>query len=403
MALSIFTPSVTGMEAQSHALGTVATNIANMRTVGYKANQTMFYTLLGSQPVVKGNNVELSSSRVDVDGVGYYDRTNIDAQGTVTASSGNYDVALNGTGNAFFMLRDSSNKIYYTRAGDFGTRTEDGTTYLVSSGGLKVQGFPALEGGGFGASPDDIVIKYPEKSPSVPTSKVEVTANVPATGVDTSSYSITVYGPNNDGRTMNMLFSKVEGKVNTWKLSFNIDGGTVNAPDIEAVFDSSGQLLSPKTFDLTVNWDDGSSNQVAMDISHMTQYDGSSGITHVSQDGKQSGNFVRSYIGDDGIVKATYDNGVTINMAKLAVVGFEAPNNLSPFEGTLFEATPEAGDSRYMTDTKNLVVPQALEQSTVNAEIEFSNMIQVQRAYSLNTTSFTTANEMLELLVNLKT
>ena len=39
MALSIFTPSVSGMEAQSHALGTASTNFANMRTVGYKSSE----------------------------------------------------------------------------------------------------------------------------------------------------------------------------------------------------------------------------------------------------------------------------------------------------------------------------------------------------------------------------
>ena len=74
MALSIFTPSCSGMSAQSQALETVSTNIANLRTTGYKTSQTMFYTLLGSQPVVKGNQAGLSSSHTDIDGVGYYNR-----------------------------------------------------------------------------------------------------------------------------------------------------------------------------------------------------------------------------------------------------------------------------------------------------------------------------------------
>ena len=48
MALSIFTPSCSGMTAQSRAIETVSTNIANINTTGYKTSQTMFYTLLGS-------------------------------------------------------------------------------------------------------------------------------------------------------------------------------------------------------------------------------------------------------------------------------------------------------------------------------------------------------------------
>ena len=134
MALSIFTPSCTGMTAQSQALSTVSTNIANLRTTGYKVSETMFYTLLGSQPIVKGNQAGLSSSHTDIDGVGYYNRNLIDSQGVVTSTGGNYDVAINGTGNAFFMVRGGE-EAYYTRAGNFETRTVDGKTYLITSAG----------------------------------------------------------------------------------------------------------------------------------------------------------------------------------------------------------------------------------------------------------------------------
>ena len=108
MALSLFTPSVTGMDAHSHAMSTISTNIANLNTVGYKKSETMFYTLLGSQPVVKGNNSGLYSSRTDIDGVGYYDRTYVTDQGVVTSAAGSYNAAINGTGNAFFLVNDAS-------------------------------------------------------------------------------------------------------------------------------------------------------------------------------------------------------------------------------------------------------------------------------------------------------
>ena len=54
-----------------------------------------------------------------------------------------------------------------------------------------------------------------------------------------------------------------------------------------------------------------------------------------------------------------------------------------------------------MSDT-SILVPQALEQSAVNVEEEFSEMIQVQRAYGLNANAFTVANEMTSVLVDLK-
>lgn len=406
MALSIFTPSVSGMEAQSHAMGTVSTNMANMRTVGYKSSETLFYTLLGSSPVVKGNAANgLGSSRVDINGVGYYDRTDVTRQGQVTPTGNKFDAAIN-SDNAFFVLKDPSGKDFYTRAGNFSTQTDGGKTYLVGNNGFRLQGFPAVDGGGFGANLEDIELKYQEKVPSRPTTSAEVTANVPATGVDTSSYGITVYGPNNDGKPMNMLFTKVEGKVNTWDISFTVEDGTVVGGG-EAVFDSKGNLITPKNLNVAVNWTDGSSNNIDLDISKMTQLAGSSGTTNVSQDGAPSGNFLRSYIDTDGVVKALYSNGDTLNYAKIALVGFTSPDSLTPINGTLFEANGDTGNSYYVmgpdTVNKNILVSQAVEASNVNVEKEFSNLIVIQRAYSINSNAFTTANEMTTVAINLKT
>lgn len=405
MVLYAFMPSVTGMEAQSHALGQVSTNIANMTTVGYKSNETMFYTLLGSQPTVKSNQSGLSSSRVDIAGVGHYDRTNIERQGVVVNTSNNFDVAISGTGNAFFSVKDRySGDIYYTRAGNFSTRTTDGTTYLVNGNGLRVQGFSPLAGGGFGTTPQDIVLEYMEKVPSKPTTQAEVVANVPANDVETSAYSITVYGPNNDGATMNMLFSKVEGKINTWNVTFTVDGGTAEtAEPIEAVFDSNGQLLSPAAFNVNVTWEDGSTNNIAMNIQKMTQYAGSSGITKVAQDGKPSGNFQKAYIGEDGIVQALYSNGDTVQYGKLALTTFQSPENLVPVSGTLFEAGYGTGAATFVENNRDYIEPQALEQSTATVEQEFTKMMIVQRAYLLNSSSFTANNEMMQTVVSLKT
>ncbi len=403
MALSSFMPSTTGMEAQSHALGQVATNIANMRTVGYKSNQTMFYSLLGSNPVVKGNNSGLSSSRADIQGVGYYDRTNILDGGVVTSTGNNYDVAISGNENAFFTLKDAFNNTYYSRAGDFSTRTENGVTYLVNSSGLKVQGFPSIDGkDSYGVSPEDIVIKYPEKVPPIPTTDLTITANVPATGVDSSSYGMTVYAPTHDGETVNMVFKKVEGKANTWALSFEVEGGTATGSATEVVFSDKGVLETPKTLDVNINWDDGDTNSIHLDISNMTQLAGGPGTTYIKQDGAPSGQFEKSFIDKDGVVKAYYSNGDTYNFGKIALTAFTAPENLTPINGTLFEANAETGNTHFV-ETPNVLVPQSLEQSAVNVEEEFSNMIVVQRAYSLNTQSFTTTNEMLELLIDLKT
>ena len=405
MALSIFTPSVTGMDSQSHALQTVSTNIANINTVGYKSSETMFYTLLGSAPVVKGSAASgLSSSRVDTNGVGYYDRTLVSSQGQVVSSSGNFDVAINGNTNAFFTVRDSySGEEYYTRAGNFRIQTSGGVPYLVANNGMRVQGYIANEDGSFGTSIEDIVLDYLEEIPATPTTEVQIGANVPADGVESSSYGIMVYGPNNNGANMSMVFNKVADKANTWTLSFEMEGATVTTVEpVEVLFSSDGKLLSPTDFNINVDWADGSSNTVSVNIQNMTQYAGSSGITSIKQDGKEGGVFKSASIGEGGIISALYSNGQTVNLAKLALSSFAAPDNLTSISGTLFEANGASGNAVLIDNGGDYLQPQALEQSTANVETEFSKMVVIQRAYGMNSGAFTVADEMLEVIRDLK-
>ena len=405
MALSIFFPSVTGMNAQSEAMGTVSDNIANMRTTGYKSADTMFQTLLGSQPATRNNASGLASSRADIMGVSSYTRYNILDMGVISSTGNPYDVALNEQ-NAFFMIDDGYDGLYYSRAGDFSTRVENGMTYLVNSSGYYVQGFAANEDGTFASNLSDLTIQYPDSIPAVPTTQMEISANVPA-DVDNSSYGLTFYGENNQEQTVNMLFQKVEGQNNVWNVTFNMEGGTVTTPEpLEVVFDEKGGLLSPKTFSVNVTWPDGTASTVAMDISHMTQYAGSSEIVNVSQDGRIGGDYRYSYIDSGGVIQSLYTNGETIASGKLALVGFTSPENLIPINGTLFEASNDTGESFFVVDSTSndntAFRSESLEDSNVDPSAEFSNLIVVQRAYNLNGTAFTTANEMTQTVINLK-
>ena len=128
----------------------------------------------------------------------------------------------------------------------------------------------------------------------------------------------------------------------------------------------------------------------------------SSGITNIKQDGQEGGAFKEASIGEDGIVSALYTNGETVKIAKIALSSFAAPDNLTPISGTLFEANGASGNAVLIEDGGNYLVPQALEQSTANVEKEFSKMVVIQRAYGMNSSSFTVADEMLQVVRDLK-
>lgn len=402
MTLASFIPSVTGLNAMSTAQQSVAENIANMNTTGYKQNQTLFYTLLGSSGMGVGSQSGLSSSRTSITGVGAYNRTNIGLEGLVKNTGNTFDVAITGNSNAFFMLDDGYGNVYYSRAGDFARLAEDGKAYLVSSGGLYVQGFAAINGeDNFANTPSNIVIEAPQTVPQKETTSASIVANVPANDVDSSVYSVHVYSKNYDGSNLNLVFNKVQGKENTWNLTFDLENGTATSTTTEVVFNTDGTIKTPENLNLTLSWDDGSTSNINVDISQMTQYAGSSIVTNIEQNGFPSGELLAINFDEDGVLRANYTNDSVVTIAKLVISGFTAPENLTPYNNTLFEANGEVGNEYYV-NTDGLIAPKSLESSTVNLEEEFSRMIVVQRAYSLNTQSFTVNDEMLSLLIDLK-
>ena len=387
MTIASFIPSVTGLNAMSHSLNTVSDNIVNMNTTGYKQKETLFNTMLGNKGFNYGSQSGLHSSRVAITGVNTWDRDNILQQGLIANTGKVFDVAISDNQNAFFTVTDEAGNIFYTRAGDFSKITDNGVTYLQTNGGLHVLGFKSISGGDeFSAAPSDIIIDAPENIAQRATTKVKLLANVPADGVASSIYTIGIYADNYDGADLNMVFTAEEDKENAWLLSLGLQEGTASADVSEVIFNPDGTLRSPQVINATINWDDGSASNVAIDISEMTQFASSSQVVKIEQDGAPSASLIGLTFDTDGVLKALYSGSLPYNIAKLAVTGFTAPENLDPFNTTLYTSNAEVGNSFYV-DTTELIVPNSIERSTVDLAEEFSKMIVTQRAYSLNAQS----------------
>ena len=124
---------VSGLSAQSSAMGAVADNIANMNTIGYKNNNVSFSTLVTKQ---------VSSNKYSSGGVQPHASQSIDAQGLLSSVSSTTSLAISGSG--FFVVNSANTGAgtwAYTRAGDF---TMDETGYLVNSGGYYIQGWSLM-------------------------------------------------------------------------------------------------------------------------------------------------------------------------------------------------------------------------------------------------------------------
>jgi len=123
---------VSGMNAQSNKLGTVAENIQNSSTTGYKRASTEFSSLI--LPSSEGNyNSGSVTSRV---------RYTIADQGPIAYTTSGTDLAI--SGNGFFVVSDPGGSPYLTRAGNFVVDGKNGN--LVNAAGFTLMGYSLAAG-----------------------------------------------------------------------------------------------------------------------------------------------------------------------------------------------------------------------------------------------------------------
>jgi flagellar hook protein FlgE len=122
---------LTGLNADSTALNTIANNLSNMNTTGYKSQSVnfsdLFYQQIGEagsgDPIQRGSGTQVCSIETDFSN-GSPNTTNVDT-----------NVALQGSG--FFVVGSGDNTLL-TRNGDFSL---DLNGNLITSSGLSVMGF----------------------------------------------------------------------------------------------------------------------------------------------------------------------------------------------------------------------------------------------------------------------
>src|ERR1700761_5928034 len=124
--MASFSIPLTGLNADSTALNTIANDLSNMNTTAFKAQTTnfadLFYQQIGStgsgDPIQVGAGVKVATNETDF------------VQGSISQTGNATDVALDG--NGFFVINSGNGSNEYTRAGNFSlTSTGD----LVTSNG----------------------------------------------------------------------------------------------------------------------------------------------------------------------------------------------------------------------------------------------------------------------------
>ena len=442
---SAMNTAVSGLGAQSKALGSISDNVANSQTVGFKRVDTSFESF-----VTVSNKDNAAPGTVSA-----RPQYRNSLQGGIEAVESETGLAISGQG--FFPVRrqigeDAGTPTfdgtqYYTRAGDFGP---DRNGYLVNSSGHFLDAWPAVQDMTTGvvdvarASTQPVQLA-PRSMDPVATRSVTFAANLPSnppadeTGLTST---VEVYDAVGNARRLDLAWTK--DAADRWLLDVDAPGSTADPvagtggirfdfgtsgatagtlvglsygdgatpPAAGArVPDAQGAGTDPAYIDLDVDYGYGPQT-VRLSLGTfgradgLTQFAGSGyEVRDVGQDGAPRGNYSSVSISDTGDVQMKYDNGLSRTIARIPLATFANPDALQRTDGQAFTRTMESGEasvSEVGADGAGKIVVGAVERSNVDIAAEFTKLIVAQRAYTANTRIVTASDEMLTETINMK-
>ena len=198
-----------------------------------------------------------------------------------------------------------------------------------------------------------------------------------------------------------------QAAANTWSLAFSASGGTVTSGSpVTMSFDASGVLVSPSTTSIGVTWSDptAAASTLNYDFSDMTQYAGNQLTTTLAANGAPEARLDKVFINDGGEVVGRYTNNLDEPLFKLPLGDVISPNRLSPRSGTHYAVNDYSGDiTLYDPDVsaRGDILGGTIEQSATDLALEFTKLIQTQRAYDLAATDLRTIDEMMQTAIQL--
>lgn len=421
--------AVSGMNAQANRLSTVADNIANVNTTGYKSASVAFSTLV----------LPSSSGNYNSGGVQSTTRYNISEAGSYSATTSTTDLSIQGDG--FFIVQAADGTTVLTRAGDF---LPDGDGNLVNSAGFKLMGYsydggaPAVVVNGFdGLVPINVLQSgltaiasstgtftgnLNSNQTVAPTGTATLpSANLASATTDTKKTSLVGYDSLGNTVMYDIYFTKTaDGNPtatppvdSSWQVAIfrNADkatGGTSSFPYSSGPvgggtlkFDANGKQTSTGLFGIT---DPTNGQTIAMDFGGMGQL-----ASDFSFKGKTDGQSASPVTGvkieKDGTVYATYKDADPKPLYRIPLAQVASPDMLTVLNGNVYSANGQSGVTVTGFPQNNglgSVQSGSLEESNVDLAGQLTEMIEAQRSYTANSKVFQTGSDIMDVLVNLK-
>lgn len=404
--------SLSGMMSASYGLQNTSNNMANMQSPGFKKTD-VFYSSLGG-----GNGDDGLGSGVCISGT----ITNF-SKGKMLSTSSATDLAIDG--NGFFIIRQKSGELLYTRNGQFNFN-KDGILIDPRSGG-EVQGYDRAGN----------LVSIHEKGPKTSQGKatheiylngswvrVEKSEEDKKTDPFKNKYNdykcevMNVYDAQGKAHTLKLTFRPIDspGFESTWELTETtyddalIDSGFGQQIVFTGV-DTAATKDANNTIHLNINGTqnvslhfgtimDGSESSVILRDSknHIDEK-----ITTYQNDGYGEGEQTSLFFDEDGQINYLYDNGQTIKGIHVGLANFdELEHTLTQTNDSLFRAQTDRGRHIGRPNQKGLgsIKAQKIESANVDSTTEFANIVILQRMFQACSQIMDIDKQLLEGLVN---
>jgi len=408
---------LSGLAAQSTSLEVVSNNIANSQTTGFRRARTDFAQLVASaqnlQNSLPGTGVSASSRQLFSE-QGFIDRTQV-----------NSNIAI--AGNGFFVVTRESgdisteNPALFTRAGDF---TLDTNGNLVNGAGLFLQGQVFSGTAPTGLNGLGVVNLANFNDPARATTEISISASFALGGAISPSAgtynpanpqfnlasgniqadisrSISVFDNNGNVSNLTLAFIRTGNNQVSAEI-FDPQSGT-NLPIASGnlIFANDGNLDETQSTLPTTFLAPGSNDAISFDFSQFNLDTGSTRITSITNDGNNAGTLTDINIDNSGILSATFSNGQNNSLFQIPLAIFTNNEGLLDTGPTAFQFDPAAGELNLTfagQEGAGSVEGSAIETSTVDIGVEFSTLIQTQRAYAANARVISLADELYSTL-----
>ncbi|MGB0893975.1 MAG: flagellar hook protein FlgE [Parashewanella sp.] len=136
-----------------------------------------------------------------------------------------------------------------------------------------------------------------------------------------------------------------------------------------------------------------------------TQFAAPFETTELTQDGTTVGRLTNVQVGSDGLINASYSNGKTIPLARIALARFPNEQGLTQVGNTSWRASLESGQAlagEPNSGTFGSIRSSALEQSNVDLTTELVDLISAQRNFQANSRTLEVNNTLQQTILQIR-